>query len=55
MITTTIRTTLNLDRNEASLIFAFFRYLVKAGLTLSNIATYSALGFLHINMHRVEH
>ena len=45
MITTTIRITLNLDQNDACLILAFFRNLVKASLTLSNIATYSAMGF----------
>ena len=54
MITTTIRITLNLDQNDACLNFAFFGNFVTAGLTLSNIATYSAMGFLYINMHRVQ-
>ena len=45
MITTTIRIALNLDQNDAYLIFVFFQNFVKAGLTVSNIATYSAMGF----------
>ena len=53
MITSTIRISLNLDQNDACLILAFFRNFVKAGLTLSNIATYSAQwDFSYINMHR---
>ena len=46
MISTTIRIALNLDQNDACSILAFFRNFVKAGLTLSNIATYSAMGFV---------
>ena len=45
MIATTIRIALNLDQNDACSHFAFFQNLVKAGLTVSNIATYSAMGF----------
>ena len=42
---TTIRITLNLDKNDACLIFVFFGNLVKAGLTVFSIATYSAMQF----------
>ena len=45
MITTTIRTVLNFDQNYPGSYFAFCRNFVKAGLTLSIIATYSAMGF----------
>ena len=45
MIATTIRITLNLDQNDACLILAFFQNFAIAGLTVSNIATYSAMGF----------
>ena len=42
---TAIRITLNLDKNDACLIFVFFGNLVKAGLTVFSIATYSAMKF----------
>ena len=45
MIATTIGIALTLNQNDACSPFAFFRNLVKAKLTLSNIATYSAIGF----------
>ena len=45
MITTTIRITLNLDQTDACLILAFFKNFVKTGLTVANIATYSAMKF----------
>ena len=37
----------NLELRPKQRVFylAFFRYFVKAGLTLTNIATYSAMGF----------
>ena len=44
MITTTMRITLNLHQNHDCSLFAFLLKFVIAGLTLSIIATYSALG-----------